>query len=442
MASRPESPSSIPLLLTDDDCPLPAATQRWNICCFAGIWCLYYLAAPVSYIGITHANLLKSLGQTTIAANLPSALYLATSVFPVLIAWFLPHPKLLTPLLVAALSVEASATAALAALLWLRPPSEFVSAGVIAHGAIFGAAGGVVLTTMWELVRRGVSTSRRGYALGLSFGIGPLLACVGSLGQLALFSKITIGRFSFGHPYPFPTNYLLLFVAAVPILLGCSALAASFVVPRATQEPSGAFGLAEITGGLRQFFTYRPLVFGAVAYLLVYSGGNAIMQNASIYAKVVLESGTDTQGIQQFLRFGCKAVTGACLGWLLAKTNPKAALLATTSILLLAMTWTLNSHGWWYLASFGIFGSGELFGAYFPNYVATASAKSRVRLNIAYLSLLGSLVGVASYLYGWIADKFGLVASFHAAAGVLVLAMGWIIVALPTRPVPIATSEE
>jgi len=439
-ASRPESPSSIPSLLTDDDCPLPVAFQRWNICCFAAIFGLYYLAAPVSYIGITHANLLKELGHQDTFANLPSAIYQWTSVFAVFVAWFLPNPKLLKPLLVAAMVAMAGISAAVAAILWLQLSAGVLSAGVVAHGAVFGAANGVSLTTMWELVRRGVSTSRRGHVLGLTFGFGPLLACVGSLGQQALFSKSAIGGFSFG--YAFPTNYLVLFAAVVPILLVCSAFAGTFVVPSAAYEPHGGPHLKEIASGLRQFFTYRPLVFGAVAYLLVYSGGNAIIPNVSLRAKELLEEEMDTQGIQQFLRFGFKAATGVFLGWLLAKTSPKATLLATTSVLLLALAWVLNSRGWWCLMSFGLLGSGELFGAYFPNYVATASPKSRVRLNIAYLGLLSSLVGVASLGYGWIADEFGRFASFYTAAGVLVLAIVLIMVALPARPVPFSQGEE
>jgi MFS family permease len=419
----------------EDDCPLAPRDQSRNVLCFAGFWCIYYLAAPVSYVGINHANLLKDLGNSDTVANLPHAVYQWLTAFPILVAWFLPQPKLVKPLLVIPLVGMAIASAAVSAALWLELPSTTVSVAVIAHGAVLGACNGVLVTTLWEALRRGVSTARRGQALGVTFGVGPLLACVGSLAQQALFAKEPVGGIELG--IEFPQNYLALFAASVPLLLLAIVASASFVVPLPPEEPPSESRFAEIVGGLRHFFTYRPIVFGAVAYLLVYSGGNAILDNVSMHAKDVLgEDSARTMGTQNFLRFAFKAVTGGLLGWLLAKTNPKATLLTTTAILLFGMAWALNASGRWYLISAGLLGAGELFGAYFPNYVATASAKSQVRANIAYLNLLGSLVGFASVIFGQISDRFGRIASFHTASGVLVVAMILIIVALPARPAP------
>jgi hypothetical protein len=293
----------------------------------------------------------------------------------------------------------------------------------------------VLLTTLWEVLRRGVSTSRRGHALGVTFGVGPLLACVGSIFQQALFAEKPIAGISLG--LDFPTNYLVLFAAAAPLMLLQTFVAASFIVPLPTDEPSGQSRFTEIVGGLRDFFTYRPLVIGAVGYLLVYSGGNAIFDNVSLHAKDVLkEASASSMGIQQFLRFGFKAVAGVGLGWLLTRTNPKTMLLTTTMILVLGMTWVLNVTGPWYLVAFGLLGAGELFGAYFPNYIATSSSKSQVRANMAYLGLMGSLVGFASVLFGVISDRWGRMASFHTALGILLSAMVLMAVVLPARPAP------
>src|SRR5690349_17083166 len=74
--------------ISDDDCPLATGEQTRNILCFAGLWCCYYLVAPVSYVGVTHANLLKSLGSSDTVANLPHAFFQWTSALPVLVAWF------------------------------------------------------------------------------------------------------------------------------------------------------------------------------------------------------------------------------------------------------------------------------------------------------------------------------------------------------------------
>ncbi|MBC7820132.1 MAG: hypothetical protein IAG10_24885, partial [Planctomycetaceae bacterium] len=228
-----------------------------------------------------------------------------------------------------------------------------------------------------------------------------------------------------------------LFAVAAPLILLETLIAASFVVPLHAEEPSDRSRWAEIGGGLRQFFSFRPLAIGAVAYLLVYSGGNAIFENVSLHAKDVLgEASASTLGTQQFLRFGFKAAAGVFLGWLLIRTDPKTMLLTTTTILVIGMGWVLNVSGSWYLIAFGLLGAGELFGVYFPNYIASSSAKSQVRVNIAYLNLLSSLVGFASVLFGKIADHFGRIASFYTATGILVAAMILIVVALPARPTP------
>ena len=419
----------------EDDCPLLAAQQARNIFCFAGFWCLFYLVAPVSYVGLTHANLLKDLGNSDTIANLPHAVYQWLTALPIVVAWFLPQPKMLKPLLVYPLILMAAVTGAVALAIWLKLSASVVTTMVITHGAVLGMSNGVLLTTLWEVLRRGVSTSRRGHALGVTFGVGPLFACVGSLAQQALFAKNPIAGMSLG--LAFPQNYLVLFAAAAPLMLLLTVIAASFVVPLPTDEPTGQSRLTEILGGLRDFFTYRPLIFGAVGYFLVYSGGNAIFDNVSLHAKDVLgETSASSMGTQQFLRFGFKAFAGVFLGWLLTKTNPKTMLLTTTMILVLGMCWVLNVTGSWYLMSFGLLGAGELFGVYFPNYIATSSSKSQVRANMAYLSLLGSLVGFASVIFGLISDRWGRIASFHTAMGILLVAMVLMAVVLPARPAP------
>lgn len=424
----------------EEDCPLSAAQQTRNIFCYAGYWCLFYLAAPVTYVGITHANLLQKLGNSDTVANLPHAVYQWLTAVPIIVAWFLPQPKMLKPLLVIPLILMATITGLVALAIGLKLSPGTITVVVIAHGAVLGLSSGVLLTTLWELLRRSVSTSRRGQALGVAFGVGPLFACVGSLAQQALFSKTPIAGMSLG--LAFPQNYLVLFAAAAPLILLETLVAASFIVPLPTDEPTEQSRFDEIVGGLRDFFTYRPLIIGAVAYFLVYSGGNAIFDNVSLHAKEVLgEASASSMGTQQFLRFGFKAGAGVLLGWLLIRTNPKTMLLTTTAILVFGMTWVLNATGAWYLVSFGLLGAGELFGVYFPNYIATSSSKSQVRANMAYMGLLGSLVGFASVLFGVISDRWSRIASFYVAMGILLAAMLLIAVVLPARPAPQGSAD-
>jgi hypothetical protein len=421
----------------DDDCVLPVAVQNWNIACFAAFWSLFYLAAPVSYIGLTHANLLEDLGNSDTVNNLPLAVYMWMTVVPVFVTWAFPQPRFSKRLGLIALGSMAVISAAVAAALWRSESKSLSSAMVIAHGAVFGAVNGISLSTLWDLMRRGVSTSRRGKALGFAFGVGPIFACIGALLQDACFSGQLLGGSTFG--LSFPQNYVALFAGAVPLLVLAGLVMSRFVV-----DESSATKVSEETAvdSIRQFVRNRNVLFVVLIYILVYSGGNAIMSNISLEAKVILGDETDTVGLQNFLRFGCKAVAGALLGVLLAKVNPRATLVATTLILVFGVAWAIATSGgweritsgWWYMATFGILGAGELFGAHFPNYLTTASSKRFVRINMAYLSVLSTIIGFSSVAFGLISDHVSRVASFYTAVGMLVLSLFLIYLLLPANP--------
>ena len=204
--------------------------------CLAGLWCLIYLTAPVSYVGVTHANLLHEFGNSDTVANLPHAAYQWMTGLPVLVAWFLPQARWLKPLLVGSLAAKAALTAVVAAAIWLRLPASVVTGSVILFAGVFGAANGVMLMALWEVVRRGISTARRGMTLGFSFGIGPIMACAGSLMQQMLLSKEPLTGYTF--EMSFPDNYLALFAGTVPVMVLCVLLGAAFHVPLPVDEPT------------------------------------------------------------------------------------------------------------------------------------------------------------------------------------------------------------
>ena len=81
-------------------------------------------------------------------------------------------------------------------------------------------------------------------------------------------------------------------------------------------------------------------------------------------------------------------------------------------------------------------GAGELWGVYYPNYVVTASAKSRIRRNMSIVILLYMPQGFGPVLFGRIADGWGLRASFYAAGGVLAATLLFVQLMLPARPRP------
>jgi hypothetical protein len=305
---------------------------------------------------------------------------------------------------------------------------------------VFGAGIGLAIPSLWEIARRGISSSRRGKVLGLAFGAGPLFAFAGSLAQQLILTGQAHG-WTVSH-FPFPGNYTVLFAAATPLLLLAALLSVAFVVPAADVGPENVSRGGEILRGIKEFLASRPLVLGVGAYVLVYSGGNAIMATVSMMAGDIVAMAGGTVGYQNELRFGFKAVAGVLLGWLLSRTHPKAALLATTLTLLVAVSWALAFTGPWYLVSMGLLGAGELFGAYFPNYIASASRKTRVRLNIAYLTLVGALAGFASLIFGAISDAFTRRASLYAATGVLVATLLLVVLALPADPRPREEAED
>jgi hypothetical protein len=426
------------------DCPLTPGEQTRNIVLFAINVGLIYLAAPVTYVSLVHAGLLDSLGYSATIANLPSGVYLWTTPLPVLVVWWFPQVRLLKPLLIASfLAIAVMGGVVMAAVLVLG--REMVLAALVAHAAVLGCALGVVATCQWEVIGRGVSEARRGQALGLAFGAGPVLAVVASFAsQLVLGGKFEGPGFSLVvAPVPYPWKYASLFAASVPIMVLAAALSSLFVVRLPVAEAAAEPFVRGILGGFRQYFGAQLILITSIAYVLVYSG-QMILPNISLYTPEVLGGKAgDLAGAQLTLRFGFKIVAGFCLGWLLIRTNPRALLVTTASLTLLGVGWALLVPNRWLLVSFGILGAGELFGVYYPNYILGCSPRSQLRRNMAFTSLITMPVGLAAVAFGMISDrlgatdrKFGFQASFVAAMLLLAAAIVLVLVALPRRPRP------
>lgn len=429
----------------EDDCPLAVPLQQRNILLYGLLWAFIYLAAPVVYVGVTHSSFLKQLGQSDTTCNLPASMYQWVAALPIIVAWMFPNPRLAKPLLVACLTGTAAISGLVAVMLWFRIAPEYWVKLFVAHGLILGITNGLGYPAMWEILRRGVASSRRGAVMGLAFGLGPVLACLGSLGQQFILTGGAHG-IEVGH-LEFPGNFALLFGLGAPVSLMAALCSTFFVVPETAGAAEESPGIEAIFQGLKEFVLSRPVFLGVICYLLVYAGGNSIMQTVSLAAPERIagvswsavtgkSESQQTVGYQNELRFGFKAVAGVLLGWLLAKTHPKAALLATTATLIVAMFWALSVTGNAYLISMGLLGAGELFGAYYPNYVVSASPKHRVRLNVAYLTMLSSLIGFAPVMFGKISDVAGRRASMLVATGILLAMMAVVSVGLPKDPRP------
>jgi hypothetical protein len=426
------------------DCPLAPAEQTRNILLYASNIGLVYVASPVSYVGLVHGGLLNRLGFSDTIANLPGSVYLWTTPLPVLVVWYFPQVRRLKSLQVASFLAIAAAGALVAAALLLLGPG-LVLAAVVAHAAVLGCALGVVASCQWEVIGRGVAEARRGQALGLAFGVGPLFAVLASFAsQLVLAGKVAVPDLSLAVPaVPYPWNFASLFAASVPVMALAALLSGCYVVRLPVAEAAREPFARGVLGGLGRYLGSRLILVTAIAYILVYSG-NMIQQNVSLYTPEVLGGqAKDYVGLQLMLRFGFKIVAGFFLGWLLTRTNPKALLQATAALTLAGVAWALGAGGGWVLLSFGILGAGELFGVYYLNYILACSTPSQMRRNMAYTSLVTMPVGLAGIAFGFLSDTLGKTDrtsgfrwSFLAAMMLVAVAMLLVRQLLPARPRP------
>jgi len=414
-------------------CPLNTRQQTWNLLRYAVHMSLIYLAAPVVYVGSLDAVLLNKLGYSDTIANLPASAYMWT-IAPslVLLTWYFCQVRMLKPVLVASYALSAAAGLIVAVGL-VQPNADWLAAALIVRALLMGACAGVINVFEWEILARGVAEERRGFALSLAFGLGPVLAVISSLGsQLVLdgsLGPITINKLAF------PWDFFTLFAASVLIMAVPALSSTRYIVPAPPVEITREPLISGVFGGFGVFLNNRLLILATIAFLLMMLCSDTILPSVVLYTKEAM--GADPQeytGYQLALRFGFKVVAGLLLGWLLVRTHPRAGLLATTSLCLAGLLWALLVTGKWYLVTFGILGAGELYYIYYQNYLISCSPKSMVRRNLAYANLMALPVALAPIMFGALSDRFGLRHSIEVAAVLLVgiiLLVQW---KLPRRP--------
>ena len=451
--------SDLPAADTSTTCSLSWPEQRRNLILFALCTGTQYLAAPVLYVGITQASLCDRLGADARTANLPATLFFAMTAVPALIAWLSPRISSLKRNLSLFYGTSALMLAALAATLALPVSNQFKLMMVVLQGGISGAVMPAAIALLWEVMGRGTDESRRGLALSLAFGAGPLLAVVGSFGQMALLGGDLWGFHFEGLEYP--SKFILLFAAGVPVMGLAAILSQLFVIKPVEQEierepVSAVIGLliglplmlaaialtqfsavptestveglyssylssSSLLSALgyvcslgaaialiyhfRAILQQRVLLIATLVTILVYAG-NVIPSNMNLYSTEAMGNLPENYaGKQNLLRFSFKVVAGFVLGWVLTRTNPKIGILATSSIFLVAQLWALFVTGPWYLIAFGLHGAGELIGVYAPNYIVSASRPDQLRRNMVFVTMLMVPAAPAGYLYGAIVDR-------------------------------------
>lgn len=505
-------------------CPLTWPQQRRNLVLFALGIGMNYLAAPVLYVGITQSSLVDKLGGSTKTANLPATIFFAMTAIPALYAWMWPGVAALKRNLTICYSLCALMLGAVAVALRMDVSNSFKIGMVILQGGVSGAVMPAATAYLWEAVSRGSDESRRGLALGMAFGMGPILAVIGSLGQAALLG----GRF-FGWEFPKGEGldgYMLLFAAGVPMMGLAVLFGLMLIIPQperdAEREPvsqvvgllfalpamlasvflnfradvvdemivkgesmssggnldallqnpgllrglSYAFAAVSAAGFIyhfRSIFRQRTLLVATLVTILVYCG-NMMPSNMNLYSAEALKSSAtsvdaDSQqdvdlptkyaAMQNTLKFSFKVFAGLLLGWLLTRTNPRAGIVATSAVFLVAALWAMIATGPWYLLAFGIYGAGELIGVYAPNYIVSASKPGELRKNTAFMTLLMMPAAPAGVLYGTLVNMskergwtwngmnpatFGFRLSFLVAAGLILSGILLALAMLPKTP--------
>ena len=422
-------------------CPLTDREQTRNILLFASVQGLNYLAAPVLYVGLVQAALFDKLGASKALSNVPLGLAHCMAIVPVLVAWLIPYVRHLKTVICCAYLLYATTGAIVVAALCASTPTLVIPA-VLLHAAAVGAASGTNQAFIWEAVGRSVSERRRGQALALAFGAGPVLAVIGSLSTQAVLEADLGNDVLTG--LGFRWNFAVLYGATIPITVMAALLATKFIIPQPAVESVRKPFFEGVFGGFGDYFRTRWILVALIAYLLVYSGQN-IISTITLYTKTAIGADPkDYVGYQQALRFGCKFVAGFFLGWLVTRLHPKAGLVATALMCVAGVVWAFAASGKWFLLSFGFLGAGELLGAYFPNYILSCSPKSKMRRNLAFTSLCLTPVGFVVILYGQIADTYsssgnellGFHMSFGASLALLFTGIAVIVFGLTRRPRP------
>lgn len=410
---------------------MPEAQQRLNSLIFIANNSLIYLVAPVLYVGVLHAAILAGAGASDALANLPSSVSTWMMPLPVLVSWLFPSKRHFRWLWMLSYLLMGGAGLLVAALCWGAPP-RWQAAGIVLHACCIGGANGIMNMCQWEMIGRGMTTERRAWTLGITFGAGPVLAVVGSCAsQLILggsFLSISIT------PLARPWSYIVLFGATAPAMLAAAICASQATLPPGeTGEPRPS--LAGIREGLQQYFTNRLILVALVGFLMTYGAGNLIMANLALYTRDAIGEAPETYtGVQMALRFGCKSLFGFVLGWLLARFHPRTPALTTTLTCVAGLAWAMFVPGKWYLFSFGLLGAGELFYVYYLNYIVGCSPEARVREFTAYTNVLLAVVGFMPLMFGMISKAYDLRTSFGVASLILIATALLIWTRLPQEP--------
>jgi len=391
---------------------------------------MIYLAAPVYYVDVTQAALCNKLGASATVANLPASFNMLGCFVPFVFACLVPHRwerrmAFVPRALMAGLMVP------VASVLILPFDNHTRILAVIGECLILGLLNAVSQVYMLQCLARGTTEAGRARALKLTFTFGPVAAVVGSLGAQFILRGGIPGML-------FPKNFALLHLIALP----CAAITAwccsRFDLVPIAEKPRPAF-LSQLRNGFRDYAGSRSMVILWLAYLL-WNCALYVTANLSLFTKEAMgRDPAEFSGLILAIRFGSKAVAGFGLGVLNIRYGFRAPLIATVSLIGLAMIWSLAAPGYSYLAAFGFLGAAELGGVYFPNAVLSWSSALTATRDLSLLGMTAPAASPTPALYGFVTDHWGFPVSF-ALSGAAASAALWLVLKLPDRRLDSPTS--
>lgn len=442
--SQSESSNLMAAILDDTETSTPAtaafpvseADQLRNVYLFGMNTGLMFLGSSVLNVGRFHAAVCKALGASDTVSNLPGSAYLIMAASPLILACLFPQVSMLKRVLFVCYSVLAGMGCLVTLSLLLPVPNVLKVTAIIVQGAVTGAALTTIVMFLFEVIGRGAETSKRGRALSLGYGRGPILGLVAALGlQLCLDGK------SFGitiPTIPAPWNFALPFAVSVPIMGLAAYLSTRFVIPVEEHEPVRQPFISSIFGGVGEFVRNRWLLLTFIIGVLSF-WGFSIGNNMTLFTKEVL--GVPPQklvGYQLALRFGFKILSGLCMGAMLTRYGARATMLTTACFSAAGIAWAMLVPGYWFLLSFGLLGAGELFGVYMTNYILSLSSPARTRSNMGFASLTMLPAAPAGAVFGGISDYFGSMYSraygYQLSFAAALAVMGLVILLTPLLP--------
>jgi hypothetical protein len=415
------------------NCSLPRSMQTRNVVIYGINKALVYFGAPVLYVGLAQAALLNRLDYDKVNANLPASVFLWLTPLAVPAAWLFPRVAQLRPVLFVNYCLMAVSGLFVAAVL-LMDWRAAVMPAVLLHAGVLSAALNTIEAFQWEVLGLGVVEKRRGEAFAIAFGLGPVMAMLGSLAAQFILSGEVLG-FRAAMPR-YPVSFAILFGATAPLMAAAACLSLLFQLPADSVERHREPFVRGMLGGFRDFLSDRLMVYCVVAYILIYSG-LMVMPSITLYtAQATGHTAESLVGYQQALRFGGKALAGFLLAQLLIRTSPRGGMLGTAVLCLLGPLWALFVPGIAFMGAFAILGAGELMGVYFPNYILSLSRPDRMRRNMAYCALITMPVGNAPLMYGAISEARSLQTAFWTAALISLSSIVICLVFLPRQPRP------